>query len=109
MASARARRSDRPTRQRDRRRREPALARRHQPRYRGGGPRRSGSMTRATLALTLFTALTASACAGDDPTDDTGVTLRTGEFTVPIGDSFTCFYLEKHTDREISVNGAFGD
>ena len=65
-------------------------------------------MTRGSLALTLFTAALASACAGDDPVDEHALRLETGEFTIPIGDSFTCFYTDVYSDRELSVSGAGG-
>ncbi|HVV86814.1 MAG TPA: hypothetical protein VHE35_27440 [Kofleriaceae bacterium] len=69
-------------------------------------------MKRTTLAWGLFAAVTAGgagACTdGGDPTDDSQVILRTGEFTVPIGDSFTCFYLDQRSAAELSVSGAGG-
>jgi hypothetical protein len=65
-------------------------------------------MTRATLWTTVLAALAATACGGNDPTDDTELTLYTGEFTVDIGDTFTCFYTDTYSAREISVSGASG-
>jgi hypothetical protein len=71
------------------------------------------TMTRTIMAprsapLGLATALLLGACGGDDPVNDRELTLRTGEFTVGIGDSFTCFYTDVFTDRELSVTGAAG-
>src|SRR5262245_26244028 len=77
--------------------------------YRARAPSpRSAAMKRATLSLALFAALGAGGCAGDDPVDDTVVRLETGSFTVGIGDTFTCFYLDAHSERELSVSGASG-
>ncbi len=66
-------------------------------------------MTRATWIVLALAALPLAACAGDgDPVDDGTLTFRTGEFTVPIGDSFTCFYTDVVSPRELSVKGASG-
>ena len=55
--------------------------------------------------------LTLAACAGDDDgtgITDTELTFKTGPFEVPIGDSFTCFYTDVYSPRELSVYGASG-
>jgi hypothetical protein len=36
------------------------------------------------------------------------VTFTTPQFTIPAGDSFTCFYTDKFSDQEYSVNNADG-
>jgi hypothetical protein len=54
------------------------------------------------------------ACAGDGDGDDgvvitdTEMTFKTGEFEVGVGDSFTCFYTDVFSPRELAVNGAGG-
>jgi hypothetical protein len=66
-------------------------------------------MIRAALFLAASTALFAAACtSSDDGQSDTELTFRTGDFEVPIGDSFTCFYTDVFSERELSVNGASG-
>jgi hypothetical protein len=72
-------------------------------------------MTRAFTWCALFTGLTAgvliAGCGGTDDGDDpsdTELTLRTGEFTAGVGDTFTCFYTDVISDRELSVSGAAG-
>lgn len=48
-------------------------------------------------------------CAEDSPPDDPySLTFKTGNFTVPMGDSFECFYTDVITERELAVRGAFG-
>jgi hypothetical protein len=66
--------------------------------------------TRATTwwALAVAAAGAAGACAGDDPVNDRELRLETGEFTVDVGDTFTCFYTDVFSDRELSVSGASG-
>jgi hypothetical protein len=46
--------------------------------------------------------------SGPAPANEDMLVFETGEFVVPTGDSFECFYLEKFTDQEYSVNGAYG-
>lgn len=65
-------------------------------------------MKRGTLSLMLFAAAMAGACAGDEPGNENELILKTGEFTVPVGDTFTCFYTDVYSDRELSVSGAGG-
>ncbi len=68
-------------------------------------------MTRATLFLACLAALMPAACTGDgdgDGDSDTELTFGTGRFTVPVGDSFTCFYTDEYSPRELSVSGASG-
>jgi len=53
------------------------------------------------------------ACAGDGDGDDvivtdTELTFKTGEFEVAVGDSFTCFYTDVYSPRELAVYGASG-
>jgi hypothetical protein len=52
-----------------------------------------------------------SACGGAEPVEETSedtLAFTTGEFEVPPGDSFECFYTDTFTDREISVRSADG-
>lgn len=65
-------------------------------------------MTRTPLALSLLIAAPLVACGTDDVVDTTQLSLTTGTFTVPVGDSFTCFYTDVMTPRELSVTGASG-
>lgn len=71
-------------------------------------------MKRATLFLACISAIAITACAGDsDDGDgtvitDTELTFRTGDFEVPVGDSFTCFYTDVYSPHELSVYGASG-
>jgi hypothetical protein len=66
---------------------------------------------RATL---LAICVLAGACGNGDDDDGfldpnaTELTFETGEFEVPVGDSFTCFYTDKHAPRELSVHSATG-
>lgn len=68
-------------------------------------------MTRPSLVLVCMLA----ACGGDDTETDPGyqitedmLTFQTGEFEVPPGEVFECFYTGVITDRELAVRGAFG-
>lgn len=70
-------------------------------------------MKPATIA-TILAGLSGSlvGCAGDgdgglDP-DATEMSFETGEFEVPVGDSFTCFYTDVYSPRELSVYAASG-
>lgn len=69
-------------------------------------------MTRAALCFAhlIVVGLVAAAagCTDQPATDPDHVVLKTGDFEIPIGDSFTCFYTDVTTDRELSVNGATG-
>ena len=61
----------------------------------------------------LGAVLCVAACAGDGDDDgytltDTELTFRTGPFEVPVGDSFTCFYTDVYSPRELAVPGASG-
>jgi hypothetical protein len=53
-------------------------------------------------------------CGGDDTEAGSGdkgedeFTFSTQEFEVPVGDSFTCFYTNTKTDRDLAVFGAVG-
>lgn len=63
---------------------------------------------RATL---LAICVVAGACGGGDDgldPDATELTFETGEFEVPVGDSFTCFYTDSFSPRELSVYAATG-
>ncbi len=74
------------------------------------------AMTRATRATSLVVSLGCSvlaACGGGQEDDDviitdTELSFRTGEFEVPVGDSFTCFYTDVFSPRELAVYGASG-
>jgi hypothetical protein len=46
--------------------------------------------------------------AGLVSSDANALTFATGPFEIPPGDSFTCFYLNVTTDRELSVDAATG-
>lgn len=48
-------------------------------------------------------------CATDDAPATDPLSFSTGEFEVPIGDSFTCFYTDVYSAKELSVNGAIGN
>ncbi len=53
----------------------------------------------------------AGACGGEDgglDPDATELSFETGEFEVPVGDSFTCFYTDVYSPRELSVYAAQG-
>ena len=73
-------------------------------------------MRRALLIAPVMFAIGLTACGstedGSDPapTEESGdfLTFSTGEFEIPAGDSFTCFYTNTFTDRELSVIGASG-
>jgi hypothetical protein len=68
------------------------------------------------LFWALPLALGAAACGSDDggttptgtQTDPNTLTFTTPKFEVPPGDSFTCFYTDIVTDRELSVIGGNG-
>ncbi len=64
-------------------------------------------MTRANLLLAALATSMVVGCASDDGSSDE-VSFRTGSFEVPIGDSFTCFYTDVYSERELSVSGASG-
>jgi hypothetical protein len=68
-------------------------------------------------ALLSFTAISAllTGCGSDDgastqttPVDPDAITFSTGEFEVPPGDSFECFYTDMITDRALNVVSATG-
>ncbi len=66
--------------------------------------------------LSIGLGLAAMACgsgdgAGGEPVanDPSKLTFTTPEFEVPTGDSFTCFYTDTYTDREIAVASATGN
>jgi hypothetical protein len=68
----------------------------------------------ALLRLCSFVLIAAvAACGGgdtgDDDVDENELTLETGEYLVPSGDSFECFYTDVITDRELAVLRATGD
>lgn len=46
---------------------------------------------------------------GAAPTNPHDLTFKTGEFEVPAGDSFECFYTDTITDKELSVISATGE
>jgi hypothetical protein len=49
------------------------------------------------------------ASGGENPSSSSlDVTLKTGDFEVPPGDSFECFYTDVTTDKELSVVSATG-
>ncbi|GAC1579145.1 MAG: hypothetical protein NVS3B20_10160 [Polyangiales bacterium] len=60
----------------------------------------------------VATGLAALSCSGSksEPaaTDFSKLALSTGEFDVPRGDSFECFYTDQVTPRELGVQGATG-
>ena len=66
-------------------------------------------------ALVLAVPMALVACGGEDdagPTvqeDANKLSFSTGEFEVPAGDSFTCFYLDKYTEQDLAVVDAYGD
>lgn len=60
------------------------------------------------LLTPALLATTALACSDDGPTTDP-LSFSTGDFEIPIGDSFTCFYTDVYSPSELSVNGAIGD
>jgi hypothetical protein len=79
----------------------------------GCGGATVGSMRRATTVVAGLASLALAACAGDGDGDGTVITdtelrFRTGPFEVPVGDSFTCFYTDVFSPRELSVYGASG-
>jgi hypothetical protein len=55
------------------------------------------------------------ACGGTDESppgeqvDTSLLTFRTGEFEIPAGDSFECFYTDTFTDKELAVTSAKGN
>jgi hypothetical protein len=57
-------------------------------------------------------ALLLVACGGEEDDGfvitDTELSFRTPRFEVPVGDSFTCFYTDVVTPRELAVYGASG-
>src|SRR5687768_18596686 len=65
----------------------------------------------AVASITLF----AASCGEESPPEDetpppgtvvedaTGITFYTPEFEVPLGDSFTCIYLDYTTKEELSI------
>ena len=68
-------------------------------------------------ALVFALPLTMLACGGSDESgsqdtgpdeDENSLSFTTGEFEVPPGDSFTCFYLDQFTERELAVINAAG-
>lgn len=68
-------------------------------------------------ALVIAAALAAAGC-GDNLEGEEGggytitdelLSFETGEFEVPAGDVFECFYTEVVTDRELAVRGAAGE
>ncbi|NUP05891.1 MAG: hypothetical protein HOW73_07525 [Polyangiaceae bacterium] len=74
---------------------------------------------RRYLPFAALIALAAASCGGDDdgPVDDgtaggppavdpLDVTFETGEWEVPTGDVFECFYTDVITDKELAVQGA---
>jgi len=74
-------------------------------------------MRRALLIAPFVFAVGLTACGGTDdssteektpPPDENSLTFTTGEFEVPAGDSFTCFYTDQYTDRELAVYDAEG-
>jgi hypothetical protein len=65
-------------------------------------------MRKTTMILGVL--LFAAACGSDDgtSTNPLEIQLETGSFEVPVGDSFTCFYTDTYSDREVSVYAATG-
>ena len=41
--------------------------------------------------------------------DESLLTFQTGEFEIPPGDSFECFYTDTFTEKELAVTSAKGD
>lgn len=63
------------------------------------------------ISAVLITGLAGCGGADSDPatgTDANKLTFTTPKFTVPSGDSFTCFYTNTFTDKELSVRDANG-
>lgn len=48
------------------------------------------------------------ASGGESPSSSLDLTLETGDFEVPPGDSFECFYTDVTTDKELSITSATG-
>lgn len=72
------------------------------------------SLRRVRLGLTAIAcaglALVSTSCGSSDesPAASNNLTLTTGDFDIPAGDSFTCFYTDQFTpsDREMGIVGA---
>ncbi len=76
------------------------------------------------LIVFMFVASGATAASCTDETEETvgppvyepnkiyeesdGIVFTTEEFEVPVGDSFTCFYTEHFTDRDLAITNALG-
>lgn len=61
--------------------------------------------------LAAISLLVLAACTGDDDGLDpnaTSLSFETGTFEIPVGDSFTCFYTDEYSPRELSVWSASG-
>jgi hypothetical protein len=69
-------------------------------------------MTRFARVLLPLTPLLLAACGGTEPAPDTVdenvLYFETGQFEVPPGDSFECFYTDTFTDKELAVYGSDG-
>jgi hypothetical protein len=66
------------------------------------------------MRASLFAAVVVlGACGGgdDDVWDPSSLELsfETGEFEIPVGDSFTCFYTDEYSPAELSVWSAIGE
>lgn len=67
----------------------------------GGGGGEQGATPGATTS--------SSSSSGADPSAESlDLSLTTGEFDAPPGDSFECFYFDKVTDKEMSLASALG-
>lgn len=73
---------------------------------------------RVTPLLLTLAASGLLGCGSDDtnqqpPGSNTGykddLVFETGEFQIPPGDSFECFYTSAKTDHQVNVKGAFGE
>lgn len=67
-----------------------------------------------SIGIALCAAALVVSCGSDQSdstttaTDDTKFTFTTGDFDVPAGDSFECFYTNTITSRELGVNRSNG-
>jgi len=61
-----------------------------------------------SASTSASSAASSSSGGGQPATESLDLSLTTGEFDAPPGDSFECFYFDTITDKEMSVSSAVG-